>query len=143
MPTNPAYPAELKTLGDHVRKVRLDRGMSQPDVAKILNVTPDSVTGWELNRHEPPPRYAKAIITFLGYFPFDSKNCSFGKRLYFARLIAGNTQEQAAEVVGCDESTLRLIELDEREPYARTRKKIEGYIRATLEKEAGRVDAEW
>ena len=132
-PINSAYPVELNTLGDHLRKIRLDRGLSQPDVAKILKVTTDSVTGWELNRNEPTPKFAGAIIAFLGYFPFADVDQSFGKRLYYARLITGKTQEQVAELIGCDESNLRLIELDEREPYEGTRGKIEEYLRIALD----------
>ncbi|MBK7407208.1 MAG: helix-turn-helix transcriptional regulator [Saprospirales bacterium] len=67
---NPAYPRDLNTLGDHLRKVRLDRGLSQPEVARILQVTPDTVTGWELNRHKPRGKSARAIIEFLGNNPF-------------------------------------------------------------------------
>lgn len=33
-----AYPAESKTLGDHLRKKRLDLGLFQKDVARILGV---------------------------------------------------------------------------------------------------------
>jgi len=73
-PVNPAYPAELKTLGDHLRKTRLDRGLSQPEVARILNVDPDTVTGWELNRNQPSLKHAKAITDFLGYIPFETEN---------------------------------------------------------------------
>ncbi len=90
-PLNPAYPKELNTLGDHLRKVRLDRGLSQPDVAKILKVTTDMVTCWELNRNQPTAKFAKAIIDFIGYFPFQST--SLGEQLYYARLITGKTQK--------------------------------------------------
>jgi DNA-binding transcriptional regulator YiaG len=64
-PINPAYPVELNTLGDHLRKVRLDRGLSQPDVARVLKVSTDMVTCWELNRNQPTAKFAKAIIDFL------------------------------------------------------------------------------
>ena len=37
-PPSPAYPRELKTLGDHLRKRRLDLGLLQPDVALELRV---------------------------------------------------------------------------------------------------------
>jgi len=69
-PSNPAYPMELKTLGDHLRKVRLDRGLSQMDVARMLKVTENTITGWELNRNQPTARLDKAIIAFLEYIPF-------------------------------------------------------------------------
>jgi len=61
---------ELKTLGDHLRKVRLDRGLSQMDVARMLKVTENTITGWELNRNQPTARLDKAIIAFLEYIPF-------------------------------------------------------------------------
>ena len=122
----------MNTLGDYLRKVRLDRGLSQPEVARILKVTTASITGWELNRNEPTPKFARAIIAFLGYFPFIGNDHSLGKRLYFARLITGKTQEQVADLIDCDESNLRRIELGEKEPYEGTRGKIEEYIRAAL-----------
>lgn len=112
--------------------MRLDRGLSQADVAKVLHVTPDTVTGWELNRHEPPPKSAALIISFLGYFPFTSDDLSLGKQLHYARLIAGKTQRQAAKEIGCDESTLRLIELDQSKPQPGTQLKIQDFINDTL-----------
>jgi transcriptional regulator with XRE-family HTH domain len=121
----------LNTLGDHLRKVRLDRGLSQPDVARILKVTTDMVTCWELNRNQPTAKFAKAIIDFIGYFPFQST--SMGEQLYYARLITGKTQKQVADLIGCDESNLRRIELDQRKPTPKTLQKILEYINyATL-----------
>ncbi|MCB9284582.1 MAG: helix-turn-helix transcriptional regulator [Lewinellaceae bacterium] len=73
-PVNPAYPAELNTLGDHLRKTRLDRGLSQPEVARILKVATDTITGWELNRNQPSLKHTKAITDFLGYIPFEAEN---------------------------------------------------------------------
>lgn len=125
---HPAYPDECITLGDHLRKVRLDRGLSQSDVARVLHVTPDTVTGWELNRHAPPPKSAATIIVFLGYFPFSSSDLSLGKQLYYARLIMGKTQKEVAALLSCDESNLRCIERDDRKPQPATRKKIQMLI---------------
>jgi DNA-binding transcriptional regulator YiaG len=71
---NPAYPRELNTLGYHLRKVRLNRELSQLDVARILRVTTDTVTNWELNRNQPRAKFAKRIISFLGYIPFLFEN---------------------------------------------------------------------
>lgn len=131
-PVNLAYPTTLNTLGDHLRKVRLDRGLSQPQVAKQLKVTTDSVTGWELNRYEPQARFAKRIIKFLGYLPFNTEALSTGRKLYMARLISGKTQEQVADQIGCDESNLRYIELDRRRPGKQTMSKIQGFIMSTF-----------
>ena len=127
-PINSGYPAELKTLGDYFRKTRLDLGLSQTDVAKMLNVTTDTITGWELNRHKPTARFAKSIIAFLGYIPFNIRCLSVGKRLYFARLITGMTQKQVANLIGCDVSNLRRIELEQRKPFAKTHERIQDFI---------------
>lgn len=127
-PKNPGYPAALDTLGDHLRKTRLDRGLSQSDVARLLNVTEDTVTGWELNRHKPPARLAKVIIQFLGFCPYQAK--SLGKQLYYARLITGKTQKEVAKEIGCDASNLRYIELDRRKPQPKTWEKIKRFVNA-------------
>ena len=118
----------MNTLGDHLRKVRLDRGLSQSDVARRLDVTTDTVTGWEMNRHQPPAKLAKAIIDFLGYVPFASPQDSLGKRLRLARLASGMTQKEVAAWIGCDESNLRRIELDQRRPQKPIREKLEFFL---------------
>ncbi len=128
-PKNPAYPSKLETLGDHLRKVRLDGNLSQPEVAKILKVSTDTIIGWELNRYEPTAKLAKSAIDYLGYNPFLGEEHSLGKQLYHARLITGKTQKEVAEVLGCDESNLRYIELGQRKPQPETLGKILGYIR--------------
>lgn len=130
-PINMAYPTSLNTLGDHLRKVRLDRGLSQPQVAKLLKVTPDTITGWELKRHQPPARLAKGIIHFLGYIPFQVEGLSIGKKLYFARLLSGKTQDQVAAEIGCDGSNLRRIELSQRNPRKEIYYKIQKFIDLT------------
>ena len=112
--------------------MRLDRGIFQSDVAKILNVSTDTVTGWELSRYEPTIKSAKSIIDFLGYFPFKIDGQSLGKQLYYARLITGKTQKEVAELIGCDASNLRHIELDARMPLMRVRVKIKGFVDAAF-----------
>lgn len=93
-PKNPAYPAELNTLGDHLRKIRLDRRLSQPEVARILNVCPDTVFHWESNEHEPTVQYASRIIAFLGYFPFSFESAPLEKQLYYVSMQANAVEFQ-------------------------------------------------
>lgn len=113
--------------------MRLDRGFSQPQVAKVLKVSINTVTFWETNRCEPTAKFAKRIIEFLQYVPF-YENKSLGKRLYMARLVSGKTQAETAELMDVDESNLRRIELDTQKPFQKTRKNIEGFIRDVMEK---------
>lgn len=138
-PINPAYPKELNTLGDNLRKVRLDRDLSQSEVAKILKVTTDTITNWELNRHEPPTRLAKRIIEFIGYVPFDGYEQSIGRQLYLARLVSGMTQRQVAKKIGCNSSSVRYIELDQRRLQYRLRLSVTEFVESVLAKSSYRM----
>jgi len=70
-PRSLLYPIELNTLGDHIRKRRLELGLLQRDVAKIMGVCEDTITGWETGRSNPSKRLIGSIIKFLNYNPFD------------------------------------------------------------------------
>jgi DNA-binding XRE family transcriptional regulator len=64
-PLPPAYPRELKTLADRLRKRRLDLGWRQKDVADELGVDESTVYNWERHRTKPVDRLALKIIRFL------------------------------------------------------------------------------
>lgn len=87
------YPCELNTIGDHLRKVRMDRGLYQTDVAKIIGCQPDSIVNWEKNKTTPQVSIMKSIIEFLGYIPFSYESESISKRLFVARKVGGETCE--------------------------------------------------
>ena len=63
------YPPELNTLGDHIRARRLERGLFQKDVAKLVGVCTDTVTNGEKNRSSPDLRALPGVVEFLGYDP--------------------------------------------------------------------------
>ena len=68
-PKAKAYPAALRTYGDHVRARRLDLGMLQRQAADIIGVDETTIYNWESNRVEPAARLIPRIIRFLGYSP--------------------------------------------------------------------------
>src|SRR5713226_8085882 len=59
-------PATLHTLGDHLRKRRLDLGLLQSAVARELGVAETTVYNWERDRAAPSIRCIPAIVKFLG-----------------------------------------------------------------------------
>ncbi|HTE01621.1 MAG TPA: helix-turn-helix domain-containing protein [Mucilaginibacter sp.] len=69
-PLAKAVPDNPETLGEHILKKRLELGLLQKDVAAILGVCEDSITGWENERSRPQSRYYSVIIEFLQYSPF-------------------------------------------------------------------------
>ena len=60
---------ELKRLGDHIRKRRLELGLFQREVAQRIRVTQGTVYRWEVNETTPPIRSLPRIIEFLRYDP--------------------------------------------------------------------------
>ena len=53
------------TLGDHLRKRRMDLGLRQQDVAERLGVCTDTVVNWEQARCEPGRAAAGQVSGFL------------------------------------------------------------------------------
>ena len=88
-----------------MRKKRLDLNLSQPQVAKIINVTPDSITNRELNRGKPILTIIPKIISFLGYTPIVNENSI---RSY--RIQNGLSQKEFARILEIDPTTLSRIE---------------------------------
>ena len=63
------YPRVLETLGDHLRRRRLDLGLRQRDVAEQLAVAIATLKNWERNRATPTGRLTARVLAFLGYSP--------------------------------------------------------------------------
>lgn len=61
------FPDTPRTLGDHIKRCRLTRKLTQKQAAKLLGVSPFTVLHWEKNRTIPPRQYMPAILRFLGY----------------------------------------------------------------------------
>jgi transcriptional regulator with XRE-family HTH domain len=68
-PKSAKYPKKLETLGDHIRKRRLDLGIFQKDVAQKIGVIAETVFRWESNESLPSVSQLPRIIRFLGYDP--------------------------------------------------------------------------
>jgi transcriptional regulator with XRE-family HTH domain len=107
-------PTELRTIGDHIRRRRLELKMLQREVAVQLGVDTTCVFNWEAQISKPEIRYMPAIIAFLGYNPLPEVT-TIGERLVRQRTTLGLTQKDAAERVGVDPSTLAKWERGERQ----------------------------
>ena len=117
-PLSRAHPKALKTLGDHIRKRRLDLQLLQSDVAQRLGVTESCIWNWENSATAPVFPYWPAIIGFLGYNPLP-KPQTLAEQLVQARKIQGLSQKEMAKRLGVDPSALARRERGERKTTGR------------------------
>ncbi len=68
-PISKAYPKRLITIGDHIRKRRLDLKLTQIQLAGLIGVDEMTIVNWELNYTKPLDKHVDKIIDFLGYDP--------------------------------------------------------------------------
>ncbi len=56
----------MKTFGENLKLERLAKKLSQQEFARLLNVSQQQVSQWELNKVEPTLSNIVAIISILG-----------------------------------------------------------------------------
>ena len=94
------YPATPVTIGDHVRKCRMDRELSQPEAAREIGVHFTTLRGWESGTRNPAVGFLPAVIEFLGYVPFPEGSTS-GEELVARRMAKGLTTAAARPAAWC------------------------------------------
>jgi transcriptional regulator with XRE-family HTH domain len=123
-PSNNRAIEECVTLGDHLRRKRLEGNESQSCIAHLTGVKTDTITNWELNRHEPMIQYIPKILAYLGYTPlFDLAGTTCSKKLKQFMYVNGLTQKECAMKLDIDPTTIRKI-LEERKVNQKTIFKI-------------------
>jgi transcriptional regulator with XRE-family HTH domain len=121
------YPGQKVTIGDHIRKARLDRGLLQKQVADILGVGTCSIYNWENNRGEPELRYIPNIIKFLGYIPFDCPDDTVGRLAWYKRAMGMNL-DLLGEAMGRDPEQLSDWLSGRHNPFKKNRNMIENFL---------------
>jgi len=127
-PKPPSYPNALSTLGDHLRKKRLDLRLLQEQVAEQIGVDVTTITNWESNKTAPALRYFPNIIRFLGYSPFPAGD-SLPEKPTTARKALGLSRRKLAERLGVNPCTLAGWETGRNKPTRRAVGIIEAFFR--------------
>lgn len=103
-------PQNPQSIGEHIRKRRLEQNLFQADVARLIGVEETSIYNWESNRSNPSVKYIPKVIKFLGYIPEIFPNKTLGEQLIYYRKIHGLSQKKMATNLGIDQGTLRRYE---------------------------------
>jgi hypothetical protein len=88
------YPADPKTIGEMIRKRRLDLGFRQTDAAKMIGCDEMSVVNWENGHHLPQVNHTAGVLDFLGFNPFENGD-TMAHRLVNHRKAHDMTQEDS------------------------------------------------
>lgn len=128
------YPDTLNTLGDHIRKTRLDRGLYQKHVAKLFRGTTDSVACWENNRNQPSLSMVPRIIAFLGYNPNPDAQPdeTLAEQIVRVRRVLGIRKKELVRQLGVDSRALAHWECGRRQPMPENRAKAETFLELSL-----------
>ena len=99
---------------DHLKSVRLDRGIPQKDAARAIGCGPLTFLNWEKGRVAPDVRFWPAILRFLGYDP-RPEPAAFGGQIRAAREAEGLSERELARKLGLAPDTLSAWEREIRE----------------------------
>ena len=128
-PISPNYPKKLETLGEHIRKRRLELRLLQSDVAQLLLADKTSVFNWENNRTAPQVHHIPKIINFLGYNPLPAAR-SLSEKLMAARRTLGLSRRAMAKPLGIDPGTLRAWASGTRCPSKKLQRIIDDFLKS-------------
>jgi len=62
---NPKYPKNPGSLGERIRKARMDKGMTLKETAAIFGVTDTAVLNWEIRGKMPEENRIKIVQEFI------------------------------------------------------------------------------
>jgi len=108
----------LNTIGDHIKRRRLELNLLQRDVAKVLGVDASTITNWEIDKTQPQLRFMPKVIEFLGYKPETSAPTTLGEKIKEYRRVHGLSQKRLAQFLQIDPGMLARWERDEGKPEA-------------------------
>lgn len=104
-PMIPGYPTDPQTLGEHLKKRRMDLGLLQREAAELFGISYAMVVHWEKGHFWPRHRYWPAIYRFLGYDP-ESEPKMRGEKTHRLRQLLGWNQKQLARYLAIDPTNL-------------------------------------
>ena len=117
----------IENIGRSYPKAALDLGLLQKEVAEQLGVDTASIGNWESNEVQPMVHCLPEILTFLGHNPLPEAADLIGK-MKRLRSTLGLSQEQLAQKLGIDESTIAGWERGENTPAGAYRKLLEDFV---------------
>ncbi len=106
------YPKAIITVGDELRKVRMDRKLTQHQVAKMIKVNRNFVYEMELGHHTNTIFALHKVYLLFGFIPKTLKvnESTLRGKIFAHRIVNGLTYNSIANKIGVDKSTIARFE---------------------------------
>ena len=117
-------PQNLISIGDHIKKKRLEQQLTQLQLARLIGIEETSVYNWENNRSNPKIYLLPKITEFLGYVPFELPKETMGDKIKSYRKGHGLSQRKLAKLLSVDQTTIRDWENGKHKPSKELLKRI-------------------
>ena len=121
------YPENPTTIGEHLKKRRMDLRLRQQDVAPQLGVSTPTLSSWELGHTEPELPCFPSIFSFLGYDPTPEPK-SESETIAWLKRSLGLSRAGLAERLGVNERTLLTWEHGSHKPSRRLWRRVEELV---------------
>ena len=116
-----------QSLGDMIRRARLDRNISIQKLSEIFGASVSSIENWENNRNQVSLKFKPKVFEFIGICPFDA-SLAIGARLKERREFFGLTSNQLASVLGVNPNSVSAWEQGAAKPNSRGIEKIKQFL---------------
>jgi len=134
------YPKQLRTLGDQLRKRRIDLGLSQRELARQLEVSTSTVENWELDETTPARWSVPRIFQVLELDP--PEPTTLRGRLTAYRRGLGLSQGELARSLEVDRCTVVRWETGRTRPTHELLEKFETFLAGLADKPETHVPGE-
>ncbi len=122
-----ACPEHPATLGQHLKRRRIQLGLHQKQVAERLGLDECTIANWEKDRTCPAVRYLPRLIGYLEYNPLP-KPQTIGEQLRAKRQALGLSCKRLARMIGVDGGMLQQYEHGNRKVSPRHRRIVEQFL---------------
>lgn len=133
---------EPKTLGEHLKRRRLERQLTQKQLARLLGVDGWTVLKWEKGHSQPSVRAMPAILQFLSYDPFP-KPRGLTECLLRKRKLMGWPIREAAQHAGVDATSWGDWERGKTVLFRRHRKLLAQMLGLSITEVDAEMRARW
>jgi DNA-binding XRE family transcriptional regulator len=104
----------------------------QKDVAKMMEITEESIMHWETDRYPPQLQFYPGIIKFLGFNPFKVTGKTLAVRIKNYRFENGLSHKKMGKILGVDGGTICTWETGKHNPQGNNLQQVKALLKMKI-----------